>query len=260
MKIALYDTDLIDAQWKRINLLLPKTKKRGRKPKDRRQIVNAVLYLTAAGCQWRLLPKDFGPWQTVYHVFRQWAKDGRRQRIHDALRKLVRQEDGRRERPTAAILDSQSVKSAPHRGEVGYDAGKKIKGGKRHILVDTMGLILAVLVTPADIPERTGGLGLFARAGEILNCLKRLWVDGGYTGEEFARELAQHRPKAVVEVVKRSQTAKGFEVLPRRWVVERTFGWLMHQRRLVRDYEESESSAEAFIYIAMIRVQLRRLS
>ena len=164
------------------------------------------------------------------------------------------------DQPTAAILDSQSVKSSGHGGTVGYDAGKRIKGRKRHLLIDTLGLVLGVVVTPADTTERAGGKAALARVLVWLTSLRLLWVDGGYTGAIFAQWVKALRAKLAVEVVKRSDEVQGFKVLPRRWVVERTFGWLMYQRRLVRDYERTISSAEAWIYIAMIRIQLRRLA
>ena len=150
--------------------------------------------------------------------------------------------------------------SDPHRGAVGYDAAKRIKGRKRHLLVDTLGLVLGALVSPANLPEREGALGLLKVTMGSLQWLRRLWVDGGYCGETFAQQVQELRPKVEVEVVKRSDDTQGFKVLPRRWVVERTFAWLMQHRRLVRDYETSESSAEAWIYLAMIRIQIRRLA
>ena len=157
-------------------------------------------------------------------------------------------------------MDSQSVKSAGHGGRVGYDAAKRIKGRKRHLLVDTLGLVLGVAVSPASTTERDGAQMVLGRVLGWFTWLRILWVDGGYTGETFAQWVRALRPKLKVEVVKRSDTTVGFKVLPRRWVVERTFGWLMRQRRLVRDYETTETSAEAWIHIAMIRIQLRRLA
>ena len=260
MKIATYDTNLTDAQWAYLQPMLPKLAKRGRPPKDRRRIIEAILYLAKCGCPWRYLPADFPCWQTVYHVFRQWVHNHQWAALNDALRVLVRRSQGKRSRPTAAILDSQSVKSAGHGGTVGYDAGKRIKGRKRHLLVDTLGLVLGVAVTPANTTERAGAQLLLGRVLSWFTWLRILWVDGGYTGAAFAEWVKTLRPKLAVEVIKRSDAAKGFKVLARRWVVERTFGWLMHQRRLVRDYETTEASAEAWIYIAMIRIQLRRLA
>lgn len=260
MKIAKYDTDLTDAQWAYLQPMLPKKSKRGRPPIDRRRIIDAILYIAKCGCPWRYLPGDFPRWKTVYHVFRQWTAHHHWAALNDALRTLVRQAHGRRSRPTAAILDSQTVKSANHGGSVGYDAGKRIKGRKRHLLVDTLGLILGVEITPANTPERDGAQLLLGRILVWFAWLRRLWVDGGYSGAAFAESVKELRPKLEVEVVKRSDSARGFQILPRRWMVERTFGWLMFYRRLVRDYETTESSAQAWIYIAMIRIQLRRLA
>ena len=260
MKIAKFDTNLTDAQWAYLQPMLPKTAKRGRPPIDRRRIIDAILYMAKCGCPWRYLPADFPRWKTVYHVFRQWVANHHWAAIHDALRVLVRKANGKRSRPTAAILDSQTVKSSNHAGSVGYDAGKRIKGRKRHLLVDTLGLILGVEVTPANTTERDGAQLLLGRVLVWFAWLRLLWVDGGYTGAAFAQWVKGLRPKLAVEVVKRSDPAKGFKILPRRWIVERTFGWLMLYRRLVRDYETTESSAQAWIYIAMIRIHLRRLA
>jgi transposase len=260
MKIATYDTDLTDAQWAYLQRLLPLPSKLGRPPVDRRRIIDAILYLAKCGCPWRYLPADFPQWKTVYHVFRQWIANQLWAVIHDTLRVLVRRTCGKGSQPTAAILDSQSVKSAGHGGTVGYDAGKRIKGRKRHLLVDTLGLVLDVALTPADTTERAGAQKLLGRALPWFAKLRKLWVDGGYTGQTFADWVKQLRPKLEVEVVKRSDSVQGFRVLPRRWVVERTFAWLMHHRRLVRDYERTEASAVAWIYIVMVRLQLRRLA
>jgi putative transposase len=223
-------------------------------------VVDAILYVLKGGIQWRMLPSDFPPFQTVFHNFRKWTRDHTWAAANDCLRNEVRKAEGRRNQPTAAILDSQSVKSDPHGGDVGYDAAKRIKGRKRHILVDTMGLLLAVLITPANVTERAGAQTLLASALRWFDWLKIIWLDGGYAGDAFAGFVKTIRPKLKVEIVKRSDQTKGFKVLPRRWVVERTFGWFMRQRRLVRDYETTEASAQAWIYIAMIRIQLRRLA
>ena len=260
MKIAPYYTDLTDAQWAYLHPMLPKPSPRGRPPRDRRRIVDAIFYILKGGIPWRYLPVNFPPWQTVYHIFRQWIADHTWEVLNDCLRTFCRVAQGKRSRPTAAILDSQSVKSDGHGGAVGYDAAKRIKGRKRHLLVDTLGLVLGVFVTPASTPERAGAQALLARRLGWFTWLRLLWVDGGYSGPEFASWVKTLRPKLEVEVVKRCDDRRGFKVLPRRWVVERTFGWLMRQRRLVRDYETSEASAQAWIYIAMIRIQLRRLA
>jgi putative transposase len=260
MKIAKYGTDLTDAQWNFIEPFLPKRRSRGRPPTDRRRVLDAIFYIIKGGIQWRLLPVNFPPWQTVYHIFRRWTLDGIWEALNAQLRAFVRAAEGKQCRPTAAILDSQTVKSDPHGGVVGYDAAKRIKGRKRHLLVDTLGLVLGVLVTAANVPEREGAQNLLSRTLGWFSWLRRMWVDGGYSGPEFAQWVRGLRPKLIVEVVKRIEGASGFKVLPRRWVVERTFAWLMRHRRLVRDYEQTETSAQAWIYIAMIRIQLRRLA
>jgi putative transposase len=260
MQTTSYPSDLTDSQWSVLEPLLPRTSKRGRPPTAPRHIFNGILYVLRGGIQWRFLPSDYGPWQTVYGKFRRWKKAGLWKALNDQLRLQVRKASGKRARPTACILDSQTVRSADHGGEVGYDAAKKTKGRKRHLLVDTLGLLLGVWITPASTPERAGAQGLLARVLVAYAGLRKRWVDGGYTGPEFAAWVRTLRPKLEVEVVRRSDDLSGFKVLPRRWVVERTFGWLMKQRRLVRDYEQTESSAAAMVQIAMIHIMLRRLA
>jgi transposase len=260
MKIAQYNTDVTDAQWEIIQPMLPAAKRRGRPRTDLRRVVNAILYIVKAGCPWSLLPHDFPKYKTVFHIFRAWVRENLWERLNARLRAMVRGSVGKRSRPTAAILDSQSVKSDGHGGVRGYDAAKNIKGRKRHLLVDTLGLVLGVKVTAADVPEREGAMALLSGILGWLLWLRLIWVDGGYTGDPFAHWVMEFRSKLKVEVVKRSDTTRGFKVLARRWVVERTFGWLMRHRRLVRDYETCTKSAEAFVFIALIRIQLRRLA
>src|SRR5262245_23694996 len=233
MKFAFYDSSLTDAQWQVLEPMLPKPSKTGRPPVDRRKIIDAILYLVKGGVQWRLLPRDFPCWKTVYHVFRHWTLNHTWEALNDRLRAQVREQEGKRCRPTAAILDSQSVKSDPHGGTVGYDAAKKIKGRKRYILVDTLGLMLGIIVTPADATERDGAQALLKRTLSVFTWLRLLWVDGGYAGPAFLQWVRSLRAKLEVQVIKRSNEVSGFKVLPRRWVVERTFAWLMRHRRLV---------------------------
>ena len=260
MKNAIYDPSLTDAHWAYLKPMLPKPAQRGRPPADRRRILDAILYVVKCGLPWRYLPTDFPPWQTVYHIFRQWTVNHQWAALNDALRTLVRKTHAKRSRPTAAILDSQSVKSAGHGGKVGYDAAKRIKGRQRPLLVDPLGWVLGLAVTPASTTERAGAQIVLGRVLGWFTWLRIRWVDGGHTGAAFAHWVKELRPKLAVAVVKRSAASVGFKVLPRRWVVERPFGWLMRQRRLVRDYETTETSAEAWTYSAMIRIQLRRLA
>jgi transposase len=224
-----------------------------------REVLNAILYLLKTGVQWRLLPQNFPKWQTVYHHFRQWIRNGLLARLNDRLRTKVRQAVGKHAQPTAASLDSQTVRASGHGGAVGYDAAKKTKGRKRCLLVDTLSLLLGVTLEPADCPERKGARTLLADGLADYPPLLKLWVDGGFNSPEFATWMQAQHPKLVVEVVKRLAAVPGFQVLPKRWVVERTFGWFMHCRRLVRDHEQTIASATGWIYLAMLRLMLRRL-
>jgi len=262
---VLYPTDLTDEQWNLLQAVLPPRKtarRRGRPPADLRRICNALLYFVRAGCAWRLLPRDFGPWKTVYHYFWLWSKAGYWQVMHDVLRGAVRAEAGKRSEPTAAILDSQTVRSADQAGERGYDAAKKTKGIKRHILVDTLGLLLGVFVTKADVPERQGACGFLGQTLACCRWLRCLWADQGYGGETFAAWVAAQRKTGTLrlEVVPRDKNRRGFAALPKRWIVERTFGWFMKHRRLVRHYEIKPAHAEAWLHISMIGIMLRRLA
>ena len=260
MKIAKYDTDLTDAQWAYIQPMLPKAAKHGRPRTALSEVINAILYLLKTGAQWRLLPKNFPPWQTVYHYFRQWSRNGLLAKLNHDLRAKVRQAVGKHPQPTAASLDSQTVRASAHAGQVGYDAAKKTKGRKRFLLVDTLGLLLGVTVEPADCPERKGARALLSTVLADYPELLKLWVDGGFNGQEFAAWVQTQHPKLLVEVVKRLSELPGFHLLSKRWVVERTFGWLMHCRRLVRDHEQTTSSAAGWVYLAMTRLMLRRLA
>ena len=255
-----YDTDLTDAQWSKISMLFPQPNKRGRPiNQDFREITNAIFYILRAGCAWRLLPHDFPKWQTVYYYFRRWQKDGTWQRIHYFLKAEVRVRAGRNVEPSAAIADTQSVPTGHHGLGKGFDGGKLIKGRKRHILVDVMGLLLAVMVHSAGIQERRGFKLLLFKIRHLFPRLRLIWVDGGYEGQPL-QNWVKRWFSWIVETIKRNEDTQGFEVLPRRWVVERTFGWFGRYRRLSKDYEYLPSTSETMLYIAMISLMLRRLT
>ena len=255
-----YTSDLSDAEWQLIDYCFPKPSKKGRPRKHSfRELLNAIFYVSKTGCQWRNLPTHFAPWGTTYHYFRLWKRSGFWQKLHTHLRQEVRLMEGRKQQPSAGIIDSQSVKSSEASDERGYDAGKKINGRKRHILVDTIGLLLMVMVLPANIQDRDGAKQLLAVffGQKTRRRVKHIWADGGYAGAllDWSRSVWH----CTIEIVKRSDLHV-FKVLPRRWVVERTFGWFGRYRRLSRDYERQAHTGETMVYLAMIRLMLARLA
>jgi len=260
-----YPTDVSDTQWEVLQLVLPPPKWRpggpGRKPMDLRRVINGIFYVNKTGCQWRMLPKEFGPWETVYGYFCRWRRAGVWARVMDTLRQWERQSQGRLPEPSACCADSQSIKTATQGEDVGFDGHKKITGRKRHLLVDTLGLIIAVVVTAANMDDRQGLVALMKRyCASGVTRLRKIWVDGGYDAQwlcDWVRGLKRTH-KVDLEVVE--HTGKGFQVVPYRWVVERTFGWLLNDRRHSRDDETLTANSEAMIQISMIRLLLKRLA
>lgn len=223
-----------------------------------RQVINAILYSLKTGCQWRQLPREFPAWTAVYYYFRRWSADGTWARLHHLLHTRLRQKLGRHKHPTAGCLDSQSVKCTAVPGVRGFDAGKRIQGRKRHILVDTLGFLMAVVVTAASVQDRDGARWLLSHLPGGCKKLRKIWVDGGYSGRLV--DWVAERFKFYLAVVLRPKQTKQFVLLPRRWVVERTFGWLNHSRRLSKSYERLTRTDETWIVIAMTRLMLNRLA
>lgn len=259
-----YSSNLTRDQFELIATLLPAAKPGGR-PRSvcLWSVLNGILYVVVQGCKWRDLPGDLPPWQTVYTYFRNWKKEGTWQAVHTQLKGWTRAVSGRAESPSEVIIDSQSVPTATMVNEaVGYDGAKQIKGRKRHTIVDTLGLVMYVLVSAASQPERAGAKRAFEKLMQMKQQVARLylvWADAGYSGQPFLR-WAMDTFRLIVEVVLRPEQTKGFVLLKKRWVVERTFGWWNWYRRLSKDYERLPESAETMIYIAMIRLMLRRLA
>lgn len=256
-----YPSDLTDQQWALVEPLLPPPRVGGRPEKHpRRELVNAILYLVRTGCSWRQLPTDFPPWETVYWHFARWHAAGLVDRLHDALRDQVRDADGRDPMVSAGIVDAQSVKGADTVSSAtrGYDAGKKVNGRKRHVVVDTLGLLLVVMVTAASVQDRDGGARALERLRFRMPSVALVWADGGYAGRlvGYARQVL----RLTVEIVRKNEGQRTFEVLPRRWVVERTLSWISRCRRLDHDYERLPEHSEAMVKWAMIGLMTRRLA
>lgn len=256
----LYPCDLSDVQADVLQPLIPLPARRGRKPTPWRRVLNAIFYVLRTGSAWRYLPKGYPPWQTVYGWYRRWQRTGVWQQIHDELRARLRVRSGKQRQPTAGIVDSQSVKVADQAGVRGYDAGKKVSGRKRHLLVDTLGLVLLAGVTPANVQDRDAARTLLARLAGRFSRLVLIWADGGYGGQLVGWLWGLRRWRKIQLVIVPRLGGNRFVVWPKRWIVERTWAWLVKWRRLRCDYEQRLDHSEAFLYIAMINVMSRRLA
>jgi putative transposase len=248
-----YPTNISDSQWQVISKFLDA--KRNRKY-ELREIVNAMLYVVKSGCQWRMLPADFPSWKLIYYYFDTWKKNGVFDIIHDSLVEKIRLKHGKKEQPTVGIIDAQSVKSTLVSSEdKGFDAGKKIKGIKRHIIVDTLGLVLAIVIQSASVQDRDGAIPVINKLLEGWNQIIKIFADSGYRGKLIDKVKTQFKIK--FEIIKRDELHM-FKVLPKRWIVERTFSWIDINRRNSKNYERLNNTAVAMVHLSAIRIMLNR--
>ena len=251
-----YQTNLTDARWQTIAEFIEDGRKRR---SSLRSVVDAILYLVKTGCQWRYLPKDYPKWQLVYYYFRKFETTGVIEIIHDSLREQVRVKKGKQSSPSLGLVDSQSVKTASLTTEKGLDGNKKVTGRKRFILTDTLGLLMGVLIVAANVGERAGAQELFEQSKGKYPRLQKVLADQGFDGEKYVAKVEQLFG-FIFEIVNKVLGVSGFQVLPKRWIVERTFGWLVWNRRLVKDYEEKTEVSKALIQMAIIRLMLKQLA